>query len=358
MHGDGIASRSSGKGQGHSPGQASRSQRTTIDGNPESSGFLLQDIFPDCHPGPLVRTGHRLFLFLDGWEALAPGDDRAGHTSLLNHRECMSVDVSNVSQNHYRMLDCLTKECDDRKGKYCYVGLNSSNSAKTVMRSLLGQGSFLYRCIGRSMKPKIDSKLAAVGARPVTLLNYSQLSLYYIQAALMSVLDDIDQGEVPILPQGVQTDKVTCNGCVRVGWLGLGVEQDLQHSMVLTPGNLAEYRKGKPFKVPASKSGNGPFLALQLGEDMQPSCTEPSCDPDAQSDVAHITFDLFRYCFCLTLAKFMHSASDTVSHSVYHDLYTGVRKHMHGNYVECRPAGLTVKVYQVMDKDNVEECKD
>ena len=54
----------------------------------------------------------------------------------------------------------------------------------------------------------------------------------------------------------------------------------------------------------------------------------------------------------------MHSASGTVSHSIYHDLYTGVRKHMHGNYVECRPAGLTVKVYQVMDKDNVEECKD
>ena len=48
------------------------------------------------------------------------------------------------------------------------------------------------------MKPKIDSKLAAVGARPVTLLNYSQLSLYYIQqAVLISVLDDIDQGGYP-----------------------------------------------------------------------------------------------------------------------------------------------------------------
>lgn len=135
---------------------------------------------------------------------------------------------------------------------------------------------------------------------------------------------------------------MTHDGKVRVGWLGLGVESDLQGSMKLDIHHLDRYFKVKSFQVDVQEVI--PRIGVSLGKDLKPACFDEQCKKSGEVDAARMTFDMFRYCILLTLSKLMHSSKDTTENQYLHDLYVGTRAFLHPTYVNSSPAGLVMDV--------------
>lgn len=51
-------------------------------------------------------------------------------------------------------------------------------------------------------------------------------------------------------------------------------------------------------------------IPLRLGVDMRPYCEVPKCHPEGVVDAAKASFDLFRFCFALTLVRFCCQGKD------------------------------------------------
>ncbi len=297
-----------------------------------------------------AKAGSRILLYIDGWEKISKGDPRGGHTSDLVHVGIMSSDLHDVRGNAANVRRCFEDRCDQnsRSGRYCYVGLNSANTTSEIIKTVFRKGSLLEHLISKSISPKLDRKLVDCGAHPATLLSFAQMSLYYMQDPLMTVLDTIDQGTEARLPNSVHSDGVTANGEVRVGWLGLGVEHDIRNSAKIGIDQMSSssYVTGYPLTLDVVKSG--PKLAVHLGRDMTATCFDSSCKSKGTGDAARLTFDMFRLCTAVTLAKLLRSSTRDTDRRRLHDMYRKVRSNVWPSYVDRPAAGLLMDVRKIV----------
>ncbi len=297
--------------------------------------------------GEYVKGGRRLLLYVDGWEVVAPGDDRAGQTDQLQHTGILSADIHMVRKNTKDVISSFLRSCHpkyEKGAKYCYAGLNSANSTREIVKVALSMGNRVMRKVSSRIKSDLDPKLAGMGAHPYTLLSYAQMSLYYAQFPLMEVLGEVDEGNYARLPQAVQTDAVTDGGKVRVGWLSLGLEKDVENSLTLDMENLSSYFREDRLVLEPQKAS--PRVGVQLRTDVRKSCYDADCKMVGREDAARASFDVFRYCFALTLAKLKDSASSSES-SYLHDVYMRLRRNVRPTYVDCKSAGLTLDVKKI-----------
>lgn len=154
------------------------------------------------------------------------------------------------------------------------------------------------------------------------------------------MIDQLEAGQNPAIPNVIMTDAITIDGSVRVGWLGLGVEHDLQYSRSVKLEDLQSLLSAYPVDRIDQLRTRGRVDTRQL-RDVQLVCTSPECDVKVEEDAARLSFDMFRYCFAMSIEKWYAKASSSASKERYFDLYHGVRSNIEGRYLTLAEVGVT-----------------
>lgn len=291
----------------------------------------------------LVQSQRRLFVYIDGWEVIANGDRLAGHTDRLNEICCTTDNLSSVSRDRNYLLKAFKSGSDTpTDGKYCYLRLNSANSTMGIAKSVLGNLEGPVRKLAKHMPEVMDHRVAKLGLHPGSLISYAQLGLYYFQCTLMDVYAAASKTQHTLyhIPQAIETDCITTDGKVRVGWLGIGMEKDLEGTCSISLGELERYEVSRPLLL--RNSGVNANLSISLGRDMQKSCSEQPCKVIVSADAARASFDMFRYCFCLTMIKQLQKERDPTSILDISTLLSRTGKYLKPTYVDAPYAGRTL----------------
>ena len=155
---------------------------------------------------------------------------------------------------------------------------------------MLESGPKLLRIIGKRLKSGMYSKLADRGVDPHTLLTFAQISLYYSQYSLMEVLEKIDSGKQVDIPNSIQTDAVTSDGRVRVGWLSRANEavlsrtEDFVEIVNKHEVDLATRLLIRPLDDTACKTSSNYV-------DIRKACHYSDCADPFMADAARVEFD-------------------------------------------------------------------
>lgn len=266
----------------------------------------------------LIELKKRLYVFVDGWEVVAGGDPTAGPTSMVHVAGGFSSNVGDVKGDREQLLRDFKQGCKVDRSIFCLLGLNSSNSLKGVIWSVLGVGekkenrNIIEKLLGQ-LKGVIDPNLQKLDIAPGSLLSYAQLSLYYMQYTLMEILEGVIGSDIRI-PNSIVTDAIVKEGNVRVGWLIPSIENVLESSAGLDVQTMEGIESGAPIPILTRKRGRGvrlskkdyhsyPSLQVKLGVDLEPACHNVGCKSTTDADAARITFDMFRYCILLCFIK-------------------------------------------------------